>query len=104
MSEGAYLSRLIHTFSDYTGRNKRSINEMINAASTGLADPFDISFNVDIETVSPTSRSLTSFAVSHIIASYPAEEKLQDWCKTQAMIPWIAVAAQILVSFKCKDL
>lgn len=70
---------------------------MIKVASTGLQETFNLSFNVDIETASPNSRSVTSFAVSHLIASHPAEDKLRDWCMTEAMVPWIAVAARILV-------
>jgi len=73
------------------------INEVIRAAPAGLEKPFEISFDVEIESESPTLKSRTSFAVHHSVASHPADEKLQNWCKAQAMIPWVAVAAPISV-------
>jgi sacsin len=78
-------------------RNKRSVNEVIRAAPRGLEKPFEVSFDVDIESWSPTLKSRTSFAVHHSVASHPPDEKLREWCNAQAMIPWVAVAAQIPV-------
>jgi sacsin len=74
---------------------------MIRTVSTEPEKPFELSFDIEIESASPAAKSRTSFAVHHSIASYPTEEKLRDWCNAQAMIPWIAVAAQIPVS--CMD-
>jgi sacsin len=86
-------------FSYNWDRNRRLVNDMIRTASTEPEKPFELSFDVEIESASPTANSRTSFAVHHSIASHPAEEKLRDWCNAQAMIPWIAVAAQIPVSY-----
>ena len=71
---------------------------MIRTASTKSETPFDLSFDVEIESASPTAKSQTSFAVHHSIASYPTDERLRGWCIAEAMIPWTAVAAQISVS------
>lgn len=87
----------IQIFSYKGSSNKQSINEVIRAATTGPEKPFEVSFNVDIESASSALKSRTRFAVHHRVASHPADEKLRDWSKAQAMIPWVAVAAPISV-------
>jgi hypothetical protein len=88
--------RFIQTFSKWN-RNKHSVNELVRAAPAGLERPFDVSFDIDMESGSPTLVSRTSFAVHHSVAADPADKQLRSWCKAHAMIPWVAVAALISV-------
>lgn len=92
---GAVDSNIKIYNTEHVRMHRRLVNEMIRTASTEPEKPFELSFDVEIESESPTAKIRTSFAVHHSIASHPTEEKLRDWCNAQAMIPWIAVAAQI---------
>jgi sacsin len=78
--------------------HKSFINKGIQEASSGAVSPFDRSFEVQIESGPTSAKTRTHFIVHHKINNYPADEKLREWCKTQAMIPWVAVAAQAHVS------
>jgi hypothetical protein len=80
-------------------RHKTEINDMIKKALSGGLDNFNSSFVVEIESGSEGMEKRSGFAVHHIIQDYPENEKLRAWTKAEAMIPWVALAAKLPVSF-----
>jgi hypothetical protein len=71
---------------------------MIKKALIGDIGNFTRSFVVEIQSGSQELRKMNRFAVHHSIQKYPNDEKLRVWTKAEAMVPWVAVAAELPVS------
>jgi sacsin len=76
-------------------RNKTTINQMIKRAFAEAVDTFNLSFEIEIEYGQIGAKKQTSFAVHHQIGDNPKDKELREWSKAQAVIPWVAIAAQL---------
>lgn len=83
-------------------KNSRHKSRVNDAVKRALEDPeylFNHSFEAGIEYRSDGESKTTRFVVHHSIQRSPIDSGLQDWIKDEKLLPWVAVAAQLPVSW-----
>ncbi|KAH7383481.1 hypothetical protein BKA64DRAFT_682440 [Cadophora sp. MPI-SDFR-AT-0126] len=78
--------------------HKSKINDAVKSALSPSASPFHYSFPAGIQyTLNGNAVATTNFLIQHSIQD-SMDEGLRIWAKDQQLIPWVAVAAQLLTS------
>ena len=85
---------------DDTRRHKLKVNDAVKRALKDPAYSFnDDCFEAGIEYRSSGVKNKTTFMVHHRIQGDSMDNDLREWATDQKLVPWVAVAAQLPVSF-----